>query len=96
MVQACNVVEFNGNGTAAGNEIWSTQTTGEGTPPCAFTVSSVNGGNVILTDSTGQQYFRGLPAPTSAATTVSAPASHRLHAGHCDLLTWQWPSASDG
>ena len=75
MAQACNAVEFNGNGTAAANAIWSTQTAGEGTPPCALTVTGANGGNLILLDSTGQQYFRAIPAPTSAATTVSTLSS---------------------
>ena len=76
MAQACNAVEYNGNGTGAANQIWSTQTDGEGTPPCAFTVTGANGGNIILLDSAGQQYFRAIPAPTSAATTVSAHTRH--------------------
>ena len=76
MVQACNVVEYNGNGTGAANQVFSTQSDGEGTPPCAFTVTGANGGNVILTDSAGQQFFRAIPAPTSAATTVSALTRH--------------------
>ena len=55
--QDCNLVLYNGNGFAAANAVYSTNTYSSTNRPCKLQVSSAGGGHIYIVDSTNTIIF---------------------------------------
>jgi hypothetical protein len=61
-LQDCNLVLYDGSGTAFKDAIYYSATYGQGTPPCALTVSGSGGGFITVSDSAFRVLYAQPPA----------------------------------